>query len=153
TWSAAERAGANAALQRSEERQAFLLKLSDAVRPLRDPAAVLAETCRLLGAHLHVNRVAYGEMDGDQCTVVNDYVDGVQSLAGRFRWTDIGGSRFDEIRQGGILVINDTAADPRTAPERDALLAADIGAYLVPLLIKDGRFVGAFGIHNRTARV
>src|SRR5262245_60235456 len=153
TWAAAERAGAGDALRRSEERQAFLLRLSDAIRPLRDPARILAEACRLLGSHLRANRVAYGEIDGDSCTVIDDYVDGVASLAGRFRWVDLGGSQTEAIMRGGILVVNDTATDPRTAPERDALKAVGIGAYIVPLLIKDGRFVGAFGIHSRTPRV
>src|SRR5262249_23751697 len=153
TWAAAEREGAVAALRRSEERQAFLVTLSDTGRPLRDPGRVLAAACRLLGTHLRVNRVIYGQIDGDQCTVTDDYVDGVASLAGCFRWTDLGGSRRDEILQGGILVVNDTATDPRTAPERDALMAVDIRAYVVPLLIKDGCFVGAFGIHSRAPRV
>ena len=31
--------------------------------------------------------------------------------------------------------------------------AAGIGAYICPLLIKDGRLVGAFGIHSRSPRV
>ena len=39
------------------------------------------------------------------------------------------------------------------AEERAALQAAGIGAYICPLLIKDGRFVGAFGIHSRSPRV
>src|SRR5262249_47584648 len=85
TWAAAEREGAVDALRKSEERQAFLLGLSDTIRPLGDPAAILAAACRLLGTHLRANRAVYGEMDGDDCTIVNDYVDGVASLAGRFR--------------------------------------------------------------------
>src|SRR5262245_15889265 len=108
TWAAADRAGAGDALRRSEDRQAFLLRLSDTIRPLGDPARILAEACRLIGTHLRVNRVTYGEIDGDDCTIVNDYVDGVASLAGRYRWADFGGSRADEILRGGTLVVNDT---------------------------------------------
>src|SRR5262249_56991345 len=48
TWAAAEREGAVDALRKSEERQAFLLGLSDTIRPLGDPAAILAAACRLL---------------------------------------------------------------------------------------------------------
>ena len=69
--------------------------LFDTIRPLADPARILAETCRLLGTHLRVNRATYGEIEGDFCTIVDDYVDGLPSLAGRFQWTDLGGSRTD----------------------------------------------------------
>jgi PAS domain S-box-containing protein len=131
----------------------FLVTLNDALRPLGDPVRILAEACRLLGRHLGVNRVLYGEIDGDYCTVVNDYVDGVASMAGRFRWAELIGSRGDEFERGGILVSDDTATDPLTAPERQALQAAEIGAYLGPILIKDGRVVGGMGIHSRTPRV
>ena len=111
------------------------------------------EACRLLGTHLHVNRVIYGEIEGDDCTVVNDYVDGVPSLAGRFRWTDMGGTRTDEILKGGTLFVHDTSTEPHSAAEREVLQAAAIGAYICPLLVKDGRFVGAFGVHSREPRV
>jgi PAS domain S-box-containing protein len=153
TWAAVDRAGTGDALRRSEDRQAFLLRLSDTIRPLGDPARILAEACRLIGVHLRANRVTYGEIDGDECTIIGDYVNGVASLAGRFRWADLGGSRTEEILRGGTLVVNDTATDRRTAVEREALKAAEIGAYLSPVLLKDGRFVGAFGIHSRAARV
>ncbi len=131
----------------------FLVTLNDVLRPLGDPVRILAEACRLLGTHLGVNRVLYAEVDGDYCTVVNDYVDGVASMVGRFRWTELAGSRADEIARGGILVVDDTATDPRTAPERQALQAVEIGAYLCPILIKDGRVGGGMGIHSRTPRV
>jgi PAS domain S-box-containing protein len=131
----------------------FLVALNDRLRPLRDPANILAEACRLLGTHLRANRVAYGVIDGDECTVMDDYVDGVGSLAGRFRWTTLGGSRTEKILQGGVLVVNDTRAESLPASEREALQAAEIGAHMAPLLVKDGRFVAAFGIHSRAPRV
>ena len=146
-------AKAEEALGRIEDRQAFLRRLSDAIRSLGDPARILAETCRLLGTHLRVERVAYGRISGDDCVVADDYVNGVASMAGKIRWVDLAGSRLDEIMSVGILITNDTATDPRTAANREALQSADIGAYVCPLLIKDGRWVAAFGIHSRTPRV
>ena len=80
-WGVGERARAEEALSRSDDRQAFLRKLNDTIRPLADPARILAETCRLMGRHLRVNRVAYGEIAGDYCTIVNDYVNGLPSQA------------------------------------------------------------------------
>ena len=152
-WGAGERARAEEALGRSESRQAFLHRLNDTIRPLADPARILQETCRLLGTHLRVNRVAYGEIEGDDCIIVHDYVDGVPSLAGRVQWRNLGGSRTEDILKGWTLSVNDTSTESHTAEERAALEAADIRAYICPLLIKDGRFVGAFGIHSRSPRV
>jgi len=152
-WVADARARAEEALGRIGDRQAFLRKLNDTIRPLADPARILAETCRLLGTHLRVNRVAYGEIEGEYCTIVDDYVDGLPSQAGRFRWTELGGSRTEDILKGGTLFANDTSTEPHTAAEREALQAVGIGAYICPLLVKDGRFVGSFGIHSREPRV
>ena len=70
TWGAGERARAEETLGRSDSRQAFLRRLNDTIRPLADPARILQGTCRLLGTHLRVNRVAYGEVEGDDCVIV-----------------------------------------------------------------------------------
>ena len=153
TWSAAERARAEDALGQSESRQAFLHRLNEAIRPLADPARILQEACRLLGTYLGVNRVAYGEVEGDDCIIVHDYVDGLPSLAGRIQWRNLGGSRTGDILKGWTLSVNDTSTESHTPEERAALEAAGIRAYICPLLIKDGRFVGAFGIHSRSPRV
>src|SRR4029077_20837794 len=102
---------------------------------------------------MRVSRVIYAEVEGDDCVVVHDHVDGVHSLTGRLQWRNLVGSRSAEILEGWALAVNDTATGPHTTEERAALQAAEIGAYACPLLIKDGRFVGAFGVHNRSPRV
>jgi PAS domain S-box-containing protein len=152
TWKSGELAHAEEALRHRESRQAFLQRLNAAIGPLADPASILGETCRLVGVHLHANRVSYGEIDGDDCVIVNDYVDGLPSQAGRFKWGSLGGSRTADILKGRTLSVNDTSIDLHTAEERVALEATGIGAYICPLLIKDGRFVAAFGVHSRLPR-
>jgi len=152
-WSAADRARAEQALERIEDRQTFLKRLNDAIRPIADPSCILAEACRLLGTHLRVNRVAFGQIVGDDAIVCCDYVDGVPSLTGRFPWAALAGGRLDEIYKSCCLVTNDVWNDPRTAQDREGLRAAGIGAYLSPMLVKDGEWVGALGVHNREPRV
>src|SRR5262245_407620 len=152
-WSAVDRAHAEEALGRIEVRQDLLRTLNDRIRPLADPACILAEACRLLGTHLRVNRVAFGQIVGDDAVVHCDYVDGVPSLTGRFPWGMLAGGRTDEIRKSHCLITNDSWNDPRTARDREGLRAAGIGAYLTPLLIKDGEWVGALGVHSREPRV
>src|SRR5678815_4093016 len=56
-----ERRRSETALRESEERDAFLLRLADLLRPLRDPLAIQEVTARLLGEYLRVNRVSYAE--------------------------------------------------------------------------------------------
>ena len=153
TWGAGERARAEEALGRSESRQAFLRRLTDTVSQLADPARILHETCRLLGTHLRVNRVIYGEVEGDDCIILDDYVDGVPSMAGHVQWRNLAGSRTTDILKGWALSVDDTSTGAHTPEERAALEAASIRAYICPLLIRNGRFVGAFGIHSRSPRV
>ena len=42
-------------------------------------------------------------------------VDGVPSMAGRFRWTDLADARNDELMAGGCVIPNDVDTDPRTS--------------------------------------
>jgi len=97
--------------------------------------------------------VVYAEIQDDDCIVVHDYVDGVASLVGHLLWRNLVGSRTTDILEGWTLSANDTSTESHTAEERAALQAVEIGAYACPLLIKDGRFVGAFGVHSRSPRV
>ena len=119
---AGERARAEEALGRSESRQAFLRRLNDTIRPLADPARILQETCRLLGTYLRVNRVVYAEIEGDDCIVVHDYVDGVASMVGHVQWRNLVGSRTADILEGWPLSVNDTV--DRAAHVRGARGAA-----------------------------
>ena len=51
------------ALRDSEGRQAFLLELGDALRPIGDAAAMRGTGCRLLGEHLRAAPASYVEYD------------------------------------------------------------------------------------------
>ena len=153
TWAMGEHARVEDALSRGKSRQAFLRQLSDTVRPLSDPARILEEACRLLGTHLRANRAIYGEIDGDECVVLGGYADGVPPLPRRFPWRQLAGSQVADILEGRTLTSNDTSTDGHTAEEIPLLQAAGIGAHICPPLVKDGRFVAAFGIHSLLPRV
>jgi PAS domain S-box-containing protein len=151
-WLAGERARAEEALGRSESRRSFLRRLNETIRGLADPERIIGEACRLLGTHLRANRVAYGVIDGDDCIISADYVDGLPSLAGRLQWRTMGDSRVADILTGETLTVSDTSIDVHSPEERRVLRAAGIGAYMCPLLVRDGRFVASFGIHSRVPR-
>ena len=77
-------------LLRSEERHAFLLRLSDALRPLSNPLDVQEVASRLLGEHLGVNRVGYAEIEDREYVIRREYARGVAPLAGQGRWAALG---------------------------------------------------------------
>ena len=78
------------ALRRSEERQAFLVRLQDATRVLSDPTQIQTAASRLLGEHLGVNRVTYSEIEGADAVVRGAYVHGVEPLPSPFAIAQLG---------------------------------------------------------------
>ena len=68
------------------KRDAFLVALSDALRPLANVNEIKTTAARILGRHLHASRVAYAEItpEGD-VNVEQGYADGVPGIPGRYR--------------------------------------------------------------------
>src|SRR5689334_9098138 len=113
TWAAAERARAEKALAETEERHAFLLKLTDALRGLSEPDDVQETAARLLGEHLQVNRVGYAEMEAHGYVIRCEYTRGVAPLAGHGSSGTFGAALRDAYRRGETVVVNDVSVDPR----------------------------------------
>jgi PAS domain S-box-containing protein len=104
---------AEEALREREEREAFLLGLADALRPLSDPLAMQEVTARLLAEHLHVNRVSYADIEGTDYIVRLSYVNGVAPLVGRGPLASFGKWMLESFRSGEPIVVNDVRTDPR----------------------------------------
>lgn len=154
TWAAVERARAEQILRESEARQSYLLQLSDAIRPLGDPAQVKAAASRVLGERLRANRVFYAEIKGDDWIVTKGYERGGVPLAdGPYAAQTYGRWIMQTYRDGGRIVFRDTRSDPRFSPEESAAHAAIgiIGAIGVPL-IKKGELVAILAIHTADPR-
>ena len=77
-WDITARKQAEEALRQSEEQQAFLLQLSDALRPLADPAEIQRAAMRVVGAFLGVDRAMYSDItpDGETALVTDNYLSG-----------------------------------------------------------------------------
>ncbi len=143
-------------LRESEARQSFLLRLSDTIRQLPDPAEITARAGELLGAELGVGRCGYGEVDetGAFFTVHEDWTDGrMASLAGRIRLDDFGPEMIAEFRAGRTVRLDDPLKDARTRSSADAFesIGQMRGGVAVPLL-KEGRFVAALYAHQTEPR-
>ena len=144
-----ERKRSETALKTSEARQAYLLNLSDVLRPLGDPASIQGEAARILGERLGVDRALYTEQDGDTVVVHRDWVRGVPSMAGRYPSEAWGSEFVTTYRRGKPYVVEDVSADPRLSDvDRTAFRNAGIGAFVGVGLVKEGRLVATFGAHT-----
>ena len=143
------------ALQESESRHAFLLRLGDALRPLIDPMAIQGEASRLLGERLLTDRAYYAEIDEAQgyIRVERNFVRaGVPSTVGRFSLSDFNwvGRTF---RMGGPVVVADTQTSPLIPDaDRPAVAAVGVGAFVAAPLIRDGRLVAALFVSDVSPR-
>jgi PAS domain S-box-containing protein len=152
-----ERKRVEEALRRSEERQAFLLRLSDGLRPLNDPTEIIAAASEALGRHLGAGQVVYAENDcsGEYVTIASEWNDGtIPSNARRHRLEDFGPALIADLKQGQSTGIADVALDPRTSSPQvmAAFASASIKAVLDIPLLKNGRLVAILGVHSSVPR-
>lgn len=150
-----ERAVLARALQDSERRAGFMLRLGDALRGQADPVAIEGDACRMLAEWLDVDRAYYAEIDEAQGTadVARDVsYGGAGSLAGTHRVGDFAWS-VAILRTGRCHVIDDTRTSP-LVPEaaRAASSALGIAACVCTPLIRHGRLVGALCVASATPR-
>ncbi|HET6225015.1 MAG TPA: GAF domain-containing protein [Bacteroidia bacterium] len=155
-WTRLERIRAKDELRESEEkyrkleeRQSFLLKFNDALRPLSDPIQMQAVAADLLGEHLKANQTHYGETIGDYAYIDHSYGDGLPPMIGRFRHQDFGKRLIAGLRKGEVQVCKDITIDETISEaERRVLLEAHIGAYIAMPLIKEGEWVATLAVHS-----
>jgi signal transduction histidine kinase/transcriptional regulator with GAF, ATPase, and Fis domain/ActR/RegA family two-component response regulator len=144
-----ERSQAEAELRRNQERQAFLLELSDALRPLADPDEIRAAACAVLGRHLRAQRVLYADTNEAGLSIPGpQYSAGVASLTGEFRFENFDASLPERYREGQPVVESDVRQNAHlSAAQLAAFAALEIVAYVVVPLVKGGRPVGRLAAH------
>lgn len=146
---------AEEALRRSEERHAFLVRFSDAVRGLTDPAAVATVACRMLLEEMDIDRAHWAEIDWtteEFVTVGSIHSPGVVRIEGRFplaAWEPYSASH----REGRSVVVDDTQTDPRAdSAMRAAAARMNIGADLAAPVLVGGRLAGVLAVKRRQPR-
>ncbi len=142
----------------SDERHAFLLQLSDAIRPLNDAAAIQATASRSLARQLHANRAMYCEFEGQGATR-QALIHGMHAVDGlpfpsSVRYSDFVSPEVGQVLQaGGTLVIDDTAGESRLDAEmRARWLAHGIAAMIIVGLVKEGIETAHFSLQSRVPR-
>ncbi|WP_133501720.1 PAS domain S-box protein [Cognatilysobacter terrigena] len=142
--------------RRADSPQGFLLRLSDALRLLDDPADVRTVAARTLGEYLGVAGVAYGEMqaDGEHKVIRHAYAsEGTRPLDGVLRLGDFGAVLPARLRAGHAVVVRDLAAETHlTDLERTRYDELDFAAFAAVPLIRSGRLVGDLLVHQSTPR-
>lgn len=152
-----ERKRAEIALRESEERQAFLLKLSDAIRPISDPVEIANTACRLLIQHLNGSRAQYADLSGargeEMGRIWGEHVESGVPMPRRFPLATFGEPILAILRSGQSLVISDANRDPRLEEaERSAFIAIEAPSTISVPLVKGSRWIAALTIHDATAR-
>jgi PAS domain S-box-containing protein len=141
---------AEEALRRSGQQHAFLLQLSDRLRPLTDAAEVQYQASVALGQFLGASRVGYAEDQGDDAHIVvlrNYTGSGVASIEGRYHYHDYG-SEVRAFKEGRTVVRPDIAHDPTlTDDEKAAHAALQLGATANVPLLKDGQLKAVLFVH------
>jgi signal transduction histidine kinase/ActR/RegA family two-component response regulator len=156
---------AQEAVRESERRQAFLLELNDALRPLASIEEIEATTNRLLGMHLGADRVMFSEVVGEpgaeEGLIRSQYVrpaaDGQPTtvpFAERFDYRRFGKSTMAGRYRGDLLVVADIDASPGfQASERAAWAAAGVRAAIIVPLAKSSKLVDELGVQCAAPRV
>lgn len=146
---------AEVALREGEERQAFLLRLADALRALSDPLQIQQSAVVMLGEHLEANRVGYYEVGPDEDLIfpTGTWERGLPPLSNRMRISDFGDDLGNDFRAGRTMASPDTEADTRFVGNKTAVRATKVRAWIGVPLVKDGRWLATVGVHSASPRV
>jgi PAS domain S-box-containing protein len=133
------------ALCAARARDAFLLRVDDAMRNMTDPAALQATATRMLGEQLQASRIYYSEFDvaSGQASVQQQYgLPGTLSLNGVYDMRAFP-SYLQALQAGPVVLSNVRAAAFLSAAEQTALAALEVGALLsVPIMV-NGKLVAS----------
>ncbi len=144
-------------LKEAERRHAFLFALTERLRNLADPLIIMDEATRMLGEHLHVAQVGYGEIDilQEHLIVHRDWNDGrISSFVGTWCMGDFGPPFIAEMKKGKTVALPDVTKSSLTnAPLAVATYESIATRSMVDVpLIKSGRMVAVLFIHHPEPR-
>lgn len=143
------------ARKQEEKKKSYLLKLSDALHDLSSSAEIKETACRVLGEHLGVIRAMYAD------SFIKDGVEYFQNV-GQYS-IDLPYSpepipaeyiktATAPLYEGKVSVINDVLAELPVA-EHPAYLHFNIRSFIAVPLLKNGKPVLIFGVHESHPRI
>jgi PAS domain S-box-containing protein len=152
-----EKKRAEDVLRLSRDRQALLLSLSDSLRLLTSPYDIQEAAARVLGSYLGVETAFYCDVvtvDGaEYFSVENIYSTSDNHLEPGLHSIDSPGVLAKENHEGRNIVVCDMETDPRIGDDlRPELRELRLGAWVSVPLIRNGRFVASFTVHQPSPR-
>ncbi|WP_412469286.1 PAS domain S-box protein [Pedobacter sp. KLB.chiD] len=142
------------ALRQNEERQTFLLKLSDALRPLTNPLSVQDTAMKLLANKLEVMYAGYFEMekDGDSFHVAGRFEDQTMPLPERMRLSDFSMSLAAAFQSGRTIAVADTSIKSEWVKSPEVYSGIGVAAWAAVPLLKHGKLMAWIGINSGKPR-
>ncbi|MBI2261339.1 MAG: PAS domain S-box protein [Caulobacterales bacterium] len=141
-------------IARQERRQSFLLALTDSLRDLTSPDAIMAEVELALGAELQVRRVGYGEVDQERrlVSMSRDWTADVASAQGEFPLDDLAAPLISELAAGRAVRISDVRKDRRTKGAVEIFDRLQTRSLMRAPLIRGGRLRAFLYVHDSRVR-
>ncbi|MEG3164796.1 PAS domain-containing protein [Sphingomonas sp. PB2P19] len=140
--------------KQAEDRQGFLIGLSDALRPLTTVAAVTALAATGLGKQLDANRVVYGTIANGVFTVEHDYARDVPSIVGDHTIAPFERDFLAVYRSGALVAVDEIETDSRLDEAgRAALRGRDVVAFADHVLFDESDLITILGVQSATPRV
>lgn len=142
------------ALRLVTDRETFRSVFGDATRGVTDAQALIRVASHMLGLHLQVNRVMYGEVTSDAHVVVGQsYVNGLHQIEGIYRLEDYGPKLLALFESGENQVMPDVPNDAGYSDtEKAAYSQLKIVANLGIPILKNGKLVAVLGMHQTVPR-
>jgi PAS domain S-box-containing protein len=143
------------ARKRADRRDAFLVRLDDAIRTLADADEIAQRMMQLLCEELAADRTNYFEVGTAAAiaTVISDHSPGIVSLDGRSYTIDDFGTTFASAMRAGRPLVLDSVEDAALTPaERARYDENQIGALVIFPLHKQDQLIAMVGVYQGTAR-
>ena len=141
-------------IARQERRQSFLLSLTDSLRDITSPDAIMSEVESALGAELKAQRVGYGEVDEERQVVSmsRDWTAEVVSAHGQFSLESLGAELIKDLAAGRPVRIADVREDSRTRDALDVFERLQTRSLMRAPLIRGGRLRAFLYVHDSRVR-
>ncbi|OZI08337.1 hypothetical protein BWI93_09780, partial [Siphonobacter sp. BAB-5385] len=138
--------------KRMQERQAYLLSLSDALRPLSDPLAIQQESLRLLCTQLKIPRAIYAEtrdQEGTMLITAEQVEAGFLPMKGEIvHFSDLAPEAPTEALLGRPLWREDVFSEEHSPARQAGYAAFQTRSWVMIPLVKQGRLVAELTVHH-----
>jgi signal transduction histidine kinase len=137
------------------DRVRLLAEIDDAARRLLSPEEIVQLSARLLGEFLQVNRCAFADVEADEDTfnITGNYLNGVQSIVGRYAFHDFSLECLRCMRAGEPYVVYDSEEDWSTQAVLENFRATQIRSVICVSVKRSDVLTAAMAVHCKEPRV